>query len=358
MMMPELFAPPAPALQPAPRLIHDSNGQPSFGTYQGELDEVDLTRLGGDYHLARPLRVLREKKWQYVMVVTPELIAAYLVADLSYTASAFVFAVDLRERRPLVDRSYLGVPGPLAGVGNKPSQGFEAHFTTVNATFRVSRAGNGERYRTAIDVWDIPLLKRALRWEGEILAVGGAPALSVIAPTDGGAGVNVTQKQAGLLAFGSLQANGRRYPLDGGVAGIDYTHGYLPRHTAWRWAMACGRLDDGTPVGLNLVEGFNEGSDHANENALWIGPRLYPLGRARFSYSKRDPLDEWHVTTTDNELELRFRPVFVHREERDLKLVKSRFVQPAGTFTGSFKAGGRRMPLGLAGVTEEQDVLW
>lgn len=302
--------------------------------------------------------MLKEKKWQYTLVVTPELVAAYVVADLSYTANAFVFAVDLRERRPLVDRSYLGVPGRLAGVGNRPGRGFESHFTTVNATFRTSRSGNGERYRNTIDVWDVPLLKRALHWEGEILAVGGAPALSVIAPAGGGGQVNVTQKQAGLLAFGTLQANGRRYPLDGGVAGIDYTHGYLPRHTAWRWAMACGRLEDGTPVGLNLVEGFNEDSDAVNENALWIGSRLYPLGRARFSFSQRDPLDEWHITTTDNELELRFRPVFVHREERDLKLVKSRFIQPAGTFQGSALVGGRRVPLSLAGVTEEQDALW
>jgi hypothetical protein len=266
--------------------------------------------------------------------------------------------VDLREQRPLLDRSYLGVPGPMAGVGNHPAAGFEAHFTTVNATFRAARTPNGERYRTAIDVWDVPFLKRALRWEGEILAVGGAPALSVISPAGGGGHVNVTQKQAGLLAFGTLQVNGRRYPLDGGVAGVDYTHGYLPRHTAWRWAMACGRLEDGTPVGLNLVEGFNDDSDQANENALWIGSRLYPLGRARFSFSKRDPLEEWQITTTDQELELRFRPMFVHREERDFKLVKSHFVQPAGTFTGTFRSGGRRLSLSLAGVTEEQDVLW
>ncbi|HVE84434.1 MAG TPA: DUF2804 domain-containing protein [Myxococcales bacterium] len=360
-MMPEVMVPETPSqrplLQPAPRSIHDSSGYPAFGTYQGELDEVDLTRLSGSYRMARPRRLLKEKKWQYGLVVTPELVAAYTVADLSYTANAFVYAVDLREKRPLVDRSFLGMPGPLASVGNRPGRGFEAHFTTVNAAFRSSRLGSGERYRCAIDVWDVPLLKRALRWEGEVLAVGGAPALSVIAPAGNGM-VNVTQKQAGMLAFGTLHAGGRRYPLDGGVAGLDYTHGYLPRHTTWRWAMACGRLEDGTPVGINLVEGFNDDSDLANENALWMGSRLYPLGRARFSFSKRDPLDEWHVTTTDGELELRFRPVFVHREERDLKLVKSRFLQPVGTFTGSALVGGRRIPLSLGGVTEEQDVLW
>src|SRR5438477_12991975 len=105
MMMPELFAPPAPSLKPAPRSVHDSNGHPAFGTYQGELDEVDLTRLVGDYAHARPRRLLMEKKWQYVMVRTPELIAAYLVADLAYTATALAYAVDPREKRPLAGRS-------------------------------------------------------------------------------------------------------------------------------------------------------------------------------------------------------------------------------------------------------------
>ena len=356
-MTPDRQLPP-PALRPVPSTLQDASGHPAFGTYLGELDEVDLAHLSGRYRLPRARRMLKEKKWQYTLVVTPDVLAAYAVVDLSYTASAFVYAVDLREKRPLLDRSYLGVPGKLGGVGNRPGRGFESHFTTVNATFRGSRSGNGERYRTAIQVSDVPLLKRALRWEGEILAVGGAPALTVIASAGGGGEVNVTQKQAGLLAFGSLQVGGRSYSLDGGVAGLDYSHGYFPRHTVWRWAMACGRLEDGTPVGLNLVEGFNEDSDAVNENALWLGSRLYPLGRARFSYNQGDPLDEWRITTTDRELELRFRPVFVHREERDLKLVRSRFIQPAGTFHGTVLAGGRRLALSLAGVTEEQDMLW
>lgn len=353
---------PEPAMQsllrPVPRSIHDLNGHPVFGTYQGEVQDSDLSVLDGPYQLARPLRLVKEKKWQFTLVATQEVVAVYAIADLSYTANAFVYAVDLKEKRPLLHRSYLGVPGPMAGVGNRPNEGFEAHFNTVGASFRAARAPGRERYHCAIDVWDIPLVKRALRWEGEILAVGGAPALSVISPVGGGGVVNITQKRAGLLAFGSLTVGGRKYSLDGGVAGIDYTHGYLARHTSWRWAMGCGRLEDGTPVGVNLVEGFNEDSDDVNENALWVGSRLYPLNRARFSFSRQDPLDEWHVTTTDRELELRFRPIFVHREDRDYKLIRSRFVQPVGTFTGTVRVEGQTIPLQLAGVAEEQDVLW
>ena len=174
----------------------------------------------------------------------------------------------------------------------------------------------------------------------------------------------MTQKVAALLAFGELKTGGRTFRLDGGVAGLDYSHGFPARHTRWRWAMAAGRLDDGTPLGLNLVEGFNESDDDVNENALWVGNALFPLPRARFTLNPHDALDFWQVETTGGEVRLRFRPIHVHREERDYRWVKSRLLQPAGHFEGSLSVVG---PDGAkhqwtvarwAGVTEDQDVLW
>ncbi len=192
----------------------------------------------------------------------------------------------------------------------------------------------------------------------ELLAAGAPPPLSVVAPVPGGV-VNVTQKWAGLLAFGSLEANGRRYVLDGGVGGMDYTHGYLARRTAWRWAFACGRLEDGSPVGLNLVEGFNDAHAGANENALWLRGQLFPLSRARFEWNPDDPLEPWHVTTEEGEVDLSFKPLALHREERDVVVAKSHFVQPVGLFSGRLQVDGLTHPVsGVPGVTEEQDVTW
>jgi hypothetical protein len=143
------------------------------------------------------------------------------------------------------------------------------------------------------------------------------------------------------------------------VGGLDGTHGYLARHTAWRWAFACGRLPDGSPVGLNLVEGFNEARDDVNENAVWLGGALWPVGRARFRWNHDDPLDRWHVTTTDGAVELTFRPIAVHREDRDLVLVRTRFHQPLGTWEGTLRLGGHTHQLqGIPGVAEDQNATW
>jgi hypothetical protein len=123
--------------------------------------------------------------------------------------------------------------------------------------------------------------------------------------------------------------------------------------------MANGRLADGAPFGFNLAAGFNETDASSNENALWCGGRLLPLGRARFEFNKRDVLDEWRVSTDDGALQLRFQPIFAHREDRDYRVVQSHFAQPIGLFQGTVKLPDRTVEVvNLGGVTEDQDVRW
>ena len=115
----------------------------------------------------------------------------------------------------------------------------------------------------------------------------------------------------------------------------------------------------GSPLGLNLVEGFNESREDVNENAVWVGGALWPVGRARFRWNHDDPLDRWHVSTTDGAVDLTFRPIATHREDRDLVLVRTRFLQPLGTWEGTVRVGGRVHVLrGVPGVAEDQNATW
>jgi hypothetical protein len=259
----------------------------------------------------------------------------------------------------LADESYLGPPRPLVTVGDHPGPGLEVDFRRPDARFTAARRFGDERFHGSVRLGPkLPFVRPKLAFTWELLAAGAAPPLTVIAPVEGGV-VNVTQKWAGLLSFGQLEAGGKRFVLDGGVGGLDYTHGYLARRTAWRWAFVCGRLDDGTPFGINLVEGFNETRADVNENAVWLGHELYPVGRARFTWNPKDTLDPWHVVTTDGALDLTLKPLAAHREHRDLTWVKSRFEQPIGLWKGTFTLGERSYRFeDAAGVAEDQDVLW
>ena len=348
-----------PELPPAPSSVIDPQGRPRFGTYAGEMPRVDFSAFREEQSSAVPWpRFLSHKKWIYSLIATPEVLVVTNIADLGYTALGFVVAVDLAERRPLSDDGFLGLPRLLAHVGDSPGRGADASFRTLGAELNVQRGATADRFTLDADVLGLRAqMGSPLRLRAEILAEGAAPPLGVVAPVEGNK-LNVTQKHAGLLAFGTLVAGGKSYSLNGGVAGIDYTQGLLARQTAWRWAMAAGRLSDGTPVGFNLVEGFND-AQGTSENALWVGNRLVPLGPARFEYTPSDPLEAWRVVTLDGSVDLSFKPIWVHREERDLKWAKSKFIQPLGHFSGVFQLDGHSVRVEkLPGVTEDQDVLW
>jgi len=343
-------------LPPAPAGVEDDNGLPRFGTYAGSVAEVNLARLRGVFALSRPMRLVKHKRWQYVMVASPEILAVLSIADLSYTANAFACAVDLREKKVLFDGGYMGLPSPFTLVSNHPAEGARARFAAPGARFFFERPRGQDRYRIAVDLKRMGRARFSCSAE---LTASPAPPLTVIAPVPDGGVVNVTQKWAALPAAGTIEAAGRRYVLDGAFAGLDYTNGYLARRTKWRWAFAAGRLPDGTPLGLNAVAGFNDATDEANENALWLGERLISLPRVRFDFNPANVLEPWELKTEDGQLSLRFLPVHAHREERDYKIVKSHFVQPLGWFEGEIAIDDKVVAIErLPGVVEDQDILW
>lgn len=343
----------------APPSLEDSQGAPRFGTFQGALDVVDLSRLRGRYQPSRFDRLRMHKKWVYGFLATREVAALFAVADLGYASNAFALALDYDSGRVLADVGMLGLPGPLVQVNNHPSAGLAVSFRRPDGHWRAWRTFGDERFRGQVRLGvPAPFFQPGLELSWELLCTTGAPPLTVIAPVERGI-VNVTQKWAGLISSGELKANGRRYSLDNGVGGLDYTHGYLARETAWRWGFVCGRLDDGTPIGINLVEGFNESREDVNENALWLGHELIGLGRARFSWNPRAILEPWRARTLDGAVDLEFKPWAAHQELRDLKLLKSSFKQPVGLWSGEVKLGDRVYQLKDApGVAEDQSVLW
>jgi hypothetical protein len=335
--------------------VEDALGAPRFGTYQGNLTTLDLKDLRGAWQLKGMARWLTHKRWLYGFVGTHEVAVLFATIDLGYASSSFAMAVDLGRQQVVAEGSALGLPAPQVHLNTHPGAGLDTAFRHPRLRARAWRAPHETTYRARVR---LGALRRQLALDVDLRTDAAGPALTVIAPVDGGL-VNVTQKWAGLAAGGELRAGGRTYSLEGGVGGLDVTCGYLARHTAWRWAFACGRLPDGTALGLNLVEGFNEADEHVNENAVWLGRALFPVGRARFHWNHDDVLDRWRVTTEDGAVQLTFRPIAAHREDRDLVLVRSRFAQPLGTWEGTVTVSGRTYQLaGIPGVTESQEATW
>ena len=188
----------------------------------------------------------------------------------------------------------------------------------------------------------------------ELESAGAPPAITAVARIPGGV-VNVTEKRALLAVRGTLKVGDRVQSLDGAVAAYDATHGLLARRTRWHWGFALGQDRQGVPFAFNLVEGFVGEA----ECAAFADGDVHPLPEARFAFDPDRPLGPWTVRTDDGSVDLRFVPGAAVRDDRNLGLVRSRFVQPSGAWHGTVRLPHRTVELdGVLGVAEDQELLW
>jgi hypothetical protein len=317
--------------------LDERTGAPAFGAYAGPLPAVELGRLG------LRERVARRKRWVYAAIVTEELWLSLAIVRTGYAATAFAFAYDLVGRRMLLDETVLA-PAPFARVADDcHAPGEVARFAMGKTRLVIDRRASG---------LDLHVRMRDLELDATIDEGVGPPAVSAIASL-GGDLVSATEKRALLGVKGRARCGARELRLDGGVAGYDYTHGLLPRHTTWRWAFAMGKAIGGEPFAFNLVQGFVGES----ECAAFVGGEVIAVAEPRIELDVADPMRPWRLA--GDGVDLVFAPGAVHAQTTNLLLVKSRFVQPVGTFSGTMRVGGRDVTVaGLPGVVEDQDVLW
>ena len=315
------------------------------GSYRGGLPAVDPSPLGRG-----PLfRLAHQKRWVYAAVAAGDILVATAVVELGYAANAFAYAFDRAAGRMLADRSSLGPPF-AARVGRTGGAGCSGVYRMPGFHVAIERGAGEADYRLEIDVPD-------LRVTARLSSAGAPPAIGAVAAIqDGPSLFSATEKHVLLPAILEVHAGGQRHAPGDALGGLDFTFGWLARRTAWRWAFALGRTRAGERVGLNLVQGFVG----AAECAVWVEGELFPLSEGVVDFEQDRPLSAWRVRTAEGEVDLRFDPGAMHEEKRNLLVVASSFIQPAGSFTGTIRLPGRA-PLELErvlGVVEDQRVTW
>ena len=173
-----------------------------------------------------------------------------------------------------------------------------------------------------------------------------------------------TQKLNLLKAEGSiLVTNHGEYRFDSDslhtYAGLDLTIAHPLHQTEWNWAFAGGQeLGQHEQIGFNLAAGNHLGG--LNENCLWLGERTLELPPVRFINDKKDRSQPWKIISPDRAVQLEFRPLNLHAEDRNLILVKTEFEQWFGRYSGTIQlnTGHTLVVENLTGVAEEQKVRW
>ncbi|MCA9586294.1 MAG: DUF2804 family protein [Myxococcales bacterium] len=324
-------------LSPAPTSLFDpAAGTLRHGSFEGPLPAFDARAAG------RLRRVATRKAWLYGAVTTDELWISFCVVHLGYASNAFVFVYDVARGAMLVDRTAIAAPWQ-ARVGDDP------HRPGPLATFR----GRGLSLSTSCDGASLVVSARStdVDLDARLSAAAAPPAISAIASLGGGR-YNTTEKRAPLTVTGRARVGARDVPLDGALGGYDYTCGLLERRTRWRWAFGLGAVD-GEPFAFNLVQGFVGEA----ECAAFADGRVTPLAEAAIEVGSPSPEDPWRVR--GDGYDLTFLPGGVHAQHTNLGVVRSKFIQPVGTFSGTMRVGDRERTLeALPGVVEDQDVVW
>ena len=327
---------------PVPASVIDPRTDaPNFGVYQGAFTHFEL----GTRSLRA--RATQEKRWIYVTFVQAPYLVSVAIMDLGYVQNAFAFVHEEGKGLVVDMPSQIGLP-LVSAVRCDGVHRVHAHVRALSGTFTATE-------RRGANVLEVSVTTRgfSLRAQVDLSQAKNTP-LSVVARIPGGV-VDATEKRALLPVQGVATVNGTRVSLDGALAGFDITWGLLARQTAWNWAYFMGETEDGTPLAMNLTQGFVG----EPECVFFVGNELHALGEGRFEFDRRNPLAPWRITTSRADCDLVFHPTALHRESLHVGPIESHFVQPVGTFSGSVRIGDVTHTLTRAvGVVEDQRVRW
>ncbi len=332
------------ALPAAPARLLNAQGEVQFGRYAGALAEFDWQGIAAPWQRSLLWRRLHHKRWRYVSLATEEIFCGIALVDLGWASSAFAYVFERASQREIAAFSQDGLPYFSCRISPHAFDEADCRFAAFGRQMRFSHLENSQRYQLDVQAGN-------LRIAAELDASAAGPALLAVGQVDGGT-VHSTQKSAAMRLQGQVSVGGQEFDLAGGIASMDYSNGFLARDTSWRWACAQSER-----LGFNLQQGYFGGQ----ENALWLDGQLYPLAEAQFDFDAAQPEKPWQISTADGLLALEFTPEGMRRQNKDLKVAISRYVQPIGNFSGWVKAHADAPKVEvnkLLGVTEDHFSRW
>ncbi|RPJ17119.1 MAG: DUF2804 domain-containing protein [Desulfobacteraceae bacterium] len=328
------------------------NGRPVFGIRKSTVLSFNLSdlRIYGknktDGILKRFITWFRIKRWQYLGVCNDKIIFGAAIVNLGYMTNMFCYIFD-RKAGKIVQFDAI-TPSGKAGL-------FEGSFQNGSAIFK-----NGKASLSFINRPESVLAKISVKGklDAELHFLKLTEPLCCTSRV-GLDGFNYTHKEAGIPVTGNVTFRGSGYEIaeneSSGV--IDYTLGYLARHTFWNWASGGGFDEAGNRVGFNLVQGVNETG--FTENAFWINGNMIKTDVIDFQYSDLNLLDKWRIVSNDGKINLSFYPEGERSADINTGLIASRFHQPFGRFEGILSDGGKTWKINnAAGFTEEHYAKW
>lgn len=149
------------------------------------------------------------------------------------------------------------------------------------------------------------------------------------------------QKINCLEVDGYYQIGDDKYELNkenASLAVLDWGRGVWTYNNTWYWGSLSTYLEDGTKVGFNLGYGFGDTSA-ASENMIFYNGKSHKIDLVDFGIpgdneGKPRYMEDWHFTSNDNRLDLKFHPLYDRNTPIDFKIIAMLPHQVFGLFTG------------------------
>ncbi len=292
-------------------------------------------------------KLIAYKKWYYLIAANDKYLISFAITDVGYLGNVFFTIVDLRTKKKIFDRSLLGIPNVILNVKSATEGAVLASFQYPGVHIQLIKKKESVFFFQATFPNVRVLLHLFLPDTAPLFVTGHARKEGEIS----------TKKINLIKISGHLLINKDAVDFSNGMGGLDYTFGYLPYKTYWKWGFGFGRLEDGTPFGFNIANGNNMGGE--NENALWIQNEMFPLSDCTFL--QEQDKKSWKMETKDSTLKLEFSSFTSHLEKKNFLFVKSNFSQQYGYYSGEITDPKTKKSLkiqNVIGVAENQMVRW
>lgn len=306
-----------------------------FGIYQDIIDNTDTSYFDEKGSLLAKNRRTERKAWIFFGVYSPEIICGIAVVDAGMAATAFCYFYSLKDSTFIEDK--LTVPF-----------GFEQAFNpNLYTDFKLKNYSISHKNG-----------KWKMEYNGKfnliIESENNANGFSVVSPSQNRP-FNFTYKNCCLPVSVQINAGtNKTYAVSGNYGCIDYTKGYPPRETTWNWLSFIGITENKEPVGVNLVDKFNNNM----ENVLWLNGEKIILSEAEFSMQKPFDKSDWLIATRDGILSCHMSPEGARSENINALILKSNFTQPFGRIDGTITLNGITQKFTAFGVAEDHYAYW
>ncbi len=317
--------------------LHELSEEKAWGAYHAKPNSYNLNAF--ERHNGwTSVRRWQRKSWIFIGAYSEDIFAGFAIVDAGYLGKAFCYI-------------YFPKTGKLYESGKDKPFAFSKDFDAdINCDWTLGK----------FSITPHPSGRMVFEYKGKDFSLTMAcqdndNGLSFLCPSSGNKRpFHYTYKNLLLPTDITFEEKDNKQTFNNLSGGLDFSKGFPPYHTTWNWVSFMGTAEDGTPVGINLVDQFNQNL----ENAVWWGNERFLIGDVVFDYSK--PLDKnlWTVKDKEDKLILALQPNGSRKENINLAVLKSKFTQVFGKITGKIFIHDKWQKIEGYGVMEEHEAKW